>query len=78
MEVVGGEKNKLTVCLFEALGTCFLLMAINCGADSGNDTIGYQAEVVAITILGSIIIFGPITGAHFNPAVTIGVLIREG
>jgi glycerol uptake facilitator-like aquaporin len=28
--------------------------------------------------LGSIVHFGGITGGHFNPAVTLGVLIREG
>jgi hypothetical protein len=37
MEVPGGEKNKILVCLYEALGTCFLLIAINWGCDSGND-----------------------------------------
>ena len=41
MEVPGGEKNKKMVCLYEALGTCFLLIAINWGCDSGNGSIGY-------------------------------------
>jgi hypothetical protein len=41
MEVPGGKNNKLIVCLYEALGTCFLLIAINWGSDSGNSVIGY-------------------------------------
>jgi hypothetical protein len=41
MEIPGGEKNKKLVCLYEVLGTCFLLVAINWGSDSGNDSIGY-------------------------------------
>lgn len=41
MEVTGGRNNKLIVCLYEALGTCFLLIAINWGCDSGNNAIGY-------------------------------------
>lgn len=28
--------------------------------------------------MGSIVHFGDVTGGHFNPAVTLGVLIREG
>lgn len=78
MEVPEGHRNKVFVCLYEALGTCVLLMAVNCGAVSGNDFVGYQSLVVAITLLGVIIIFGPITGGHFNPAVTLGVFIKEG
>jgi glycerol uptake facilitator-like aquaporin len=78
MEVSGGKNNKLIVCLYEALGTCFLLIAINWGSDSGTKAVGYQSEVVAVIIFGCIINFGPISGAHFNPALTVGVLIKEG
>lgn len=58
MELKEGHRNKFLVCLYEGLGTCFLLMAVNCGAYSGNSQIGYQSQVVSLTLLGNIIIFG--------------------
>ena len=33
---------------------------------------------VSVMVLAIIIILGPICGAHFNGAVTLAVLIREG
>jgi glycerol uptake facilitator-like aquaporin len=33
---------------------------------------------VGLTIFGNICIFGNTSGGHFNPAVTLGVLIAEG
>ena len=38
----------------------------------------YQPFAIGLTIAGAIHLFGNITGGHFNPAVTIAVLIREG
>jgi hypothetical protein len=32
MEVPGGKNMKGIVCFYEALGTCFLLVAVNWGA----------------------------------------------
>jgi len=32
MEVPGGKQNKIKVCLYEALGTAFLITAINWSA----------------------------------------------
>ena len=59
------------VCLYEALGTATLLIAINW-------TSGANPYAIAITIFAAIVVFGSVSGAHFNPAVTIAVLIKNG
>ena len=38
----------------------------------------YQPFAIGLTIAAAVHQFGNITGAHFNPALTIAVLIREG
>lgn len=69
MEVPGGYDNKLLVCVNELLGTAMLLIAVNW---SGGNVVG-----VCLTLYANIIIFGSVSGGHFNPAVTAGVLIRQ-
>ena len=54
-------------------GTTFLVIAANWGNASGE-----TAECVALSLFMSIIIFGNISGGHFNPAVTVSILIKEG
>jgi len=76
MEVKGGWENKGYVLLFEMIGTANLLYAINSSA--GNNGGAWLPFAVGLTIFGNICIFGEVTGGHFNPAVTIGVLIAEG
>ena len=71
MEVPGGHQNKALVCLYEALGTATLLLAINW-------TSGGNPYAISITIFAAIVVFGSVSGAHFNPAVTIAVLIKNG
>jgi len=69
----------------EALGTA-LLLAIIVGSGvmgdnlaGGNDAIALLGNTIAtgagLVIL--ILIFGPVSGAHFNPAVTLAYLIRR-
>lgn len=41
METKGGHNNKAYVCLYECIGTAFLLFGLNCGYVSGNDSVGY-------------------------------------
>ena len=66
---VGGKTNKLTVGFCEMLGTAFFVYGIMI---NGADNAG-----VAFALFASVIIFGGITGGHFNPAVTLGVYIQE-
>ena len=71
MEVDGAENHKLKVCIYELFGTAFLAYAVLTSA--GNSI------AVGFTVFVIILILGPITGAHMNPAVTIGVFTtRKG
>jgi glycerol uptake facilitator-like aquaporin len=70
----------------EGLGTA-LLLAIVVGSgimgerlSGGNDAIALLGNTIA-TGAGLIVLihmFGPVSGAHFNPAVTLAVLLRRG
>lgn len=73
MEVKGGINNKAGVMFSEAFGTACIIIAINWGGVTGAtpQCVGF---IVAICIQ----IFGEISGGHFNPAVTMAVLVKEG
>ena len=68
MEVTGGLGNKKFVCLFEMIGTAFYVIAYNWGK---------EPHVIALTITAMTILFGQVSGGHFNPAVSLAVLIKE-
>ena len=67
MEVPGGINRKFTVATYEMLGTGLFVYGILVS--------GGNALAVPIALFASIIIFGGITGGHFNPAVSLGVFI---
>ena len=76
---------KIRTLLAELVGTGILAMAIvGSGAMAGNLTkdVGLQLFIVAFAtflILAVLIqMLGPISGAHFNPAVTLVTLINKG
>lgn len=74
MEVPGARSgNKFFVFLYELLGTAMLLISINWASTSGS-----VAEAVGLTVFVCAQIMGGISGGHFNPAVTIGMLWKEG
>ena len=69
METGHGHKHKMLVCLCEFLGTALFLFGI------------IQTCIpitIPISLLASVVIWGDITGGHFNPAVTIGVFTQLG
>ena len=68
MEIVEAANNKALVFFYEALGTGFLVYAINLQAGGYFGQFGIAFMLFALLLIG-----GPITGAHYNPAVTVGV-----
>ena len=67
MEVPGGNDRKFTVALLELMGTSLFVFGI---LVSGGNALG-----VPLSLFACILIFGGITGGHFNPAVSFGVFI---
>jgi glycerol uptake facilitator-like aquaporin len=72
MEVAGAKRNKTIVFIYEAVGTGLLLYAINIQKGATFGQFG-----IAFMIFAMILIGGPITGGHFNPAVTLAVYISN-
>ena len=70
MEVEGASSHKLMVAIYELLGTAFLGFAILVSSGS--------PEAVSMSVFMIILVLGPITGAHMNPAVTIAVYASNG
>lgn len=65
-----GHNRKLLVCFYEAIGSALFMYCIL--ASGGN------AYAVCMGLFASIMIFGGVTGGHFNPAVTLGVYTASG
>ena len=76
MEIEGGHNIKKIVCLYEAIGSALLIIALNWSNYIHKDQ--FAPIGLGLTLFSCITIFGPVCGGHFNPAVTIGVLVREG
>ena len=67
-----GYINKYWCAGHEMVGTAFLLLAVNWGTVSG-----YTPQAVGFTVFSFAIILGPVSGGHFNPAITIALFLRE-
>ena len=69
----------------EALGTAFLLAAVVGSGimgdqlSGGNIAIALLANAIATgaILVVLILIFGPVSGGHFNPAVTVSFVIQK-
>lgn len=75
------EVSLLVQCLFEFIGT-FVLVLLGCGVvacvslrKSKGEGAGWVAVTLAwgLAVMCGVLIAGPYTGAHLNPAVTLGL-----
>ena len=74
METPRGHDRKMLVCMYELLGqVLFMYIALVSGA-SGSDAWGISGPLALFVVVN---IFGGVSGGHFNPAVTLGVYVRE-
>jgi|Transcript_1231 aquaporin Z len=69
MEVPRGNERKSLVASYEMLGTAFFVYMILVSTG--------DALAVPLALFSVILIFGGVTGGHFNPAVTLGVYFGE-
>lgn len=75
METPQGHKRKGLVCACEFLGQIFFMYAVMVSGATKSDFAGLVGPLALFSVAS---IFGGISGGHFNPAVTLGVYIREG
>lgn len=67
------ERRKIAQVLAEFLGTA-ILMAIILAVGKSNVGIPYFVSLAAgLTIAVGTVVFGAVSGAHFNPAITLGL-----
>jgi MIP family channel proteins len=74
-------QNNLRPEAAEAVGA-FLLVLVGCGAiaaQAGTATFGPLGVALAFTFVLAVLVYGlgPLSGAHFNPAVTIGLAVAR-
>ena len=68
MEVPSSANRQTIVLIYEAFGTMLLVYSI---------LLTNNPISISFSLFASIILFGAITGGHFNPAVSLGVYIKE-
>ena len=70
MEIHAAKKHKCIVFIYEFLGTALLIYSVN--LQKGFD---FGVFGIAFTLFICLLIAAPITGGHFNPAITLGIYI---
>jgi len=66
--------SKLDIYLCEFIGTALLVLSVVCAVNGGSE---YAAVGIAMTLMVLVYSMGPISGGHFNPAVTLGVMLSH-
>lgn len=74
METAKGHDRKFLVMLYEFMGEAFFMYLVIVSAVTGSDTWGITGPLALFVMIN---IFGGVSGGHFNPAVTLGVYVRE-
>ena len=74
METPRGHDRKLVVCLYEGLGMMFFAYLVIVSGVTGSDTWGITGP---LALFVSITLFGGVSGGHMNPAVTLGIYVKE-
>ena len=69
MESLSGYRYKWIVFWYELLGTCLLCFSV---VISGGKTFAVAGALFALNL-----IFGPMSGAHFNPGFSVAVYVKE-
>jgi len=77
ISAIDQNPNMVYVMLYEAIGTCIFTFGINMSVDFSNN---FKADPMSVGLLYfvNICFLGVLSGGHFNPAVSLGVLIKEG
>ncbi|RVW01749.1 MIP/aquaporin family protein [Rhodococcus spongiicola] len=69
-----GERNVRARYTIEAIGTFFLVLTVGAAVGSGSP---FAPLAIGATLMVMIYAGGHISGGHFNPAVTLAVLLRH-
>merc|ERR1719225_1656560 len=74
METPRDHDRKLLVCIYELIGQILFMYIALVSGGSGSDSWGIAGPLALFVVVN---IFGGVSGGHFNPAVTLGVYVRE-